>query len=115
MVTSETTRVIGVLSGTKREGPWRPSPTTQAVAVLGSCTLDMRRAEFDAELQMNAVAVFGSVEIIVRPDVDVDLSGTSIMGSKDVKGARADGSGSGKRIRVKAFSLFGSVTVKRKA
>jgi predicted membrane protein len=33
----------------------------------------------------NVWAVFGSVDIIVRPDVEVELSGTSIMGSKDVK------------------------------
>jgi hypothetical protein len=62
----------------------------------------------------NVWAVFGSVDIIVRPDVEVELSGTSIMGSKDVKGMSTDRSDSRDRISVTAFSLFGSVTVNRK-
>ncbi len=107
------TRLIGILSSTRRDGPWQPSRNTQAIAVLGSCKLDLRRAEFDSELEVAAVAVFGSVDIIVGPGTEVELSGTLIFGSKEVKG-EVDGSDGRDRIRVNATSVFGGVTVARR-
>jgi hypothetical protein len=113
-VTGETTRIVGILGSTRSDGPWRPSATTQAVAVLGSCKLDLRQATIDSPVEIAATAVFGAVDIIVRPDTDVALSGVAIAGSKDIKGTPPKG-GAGNAIRVKAFSLLGGVSVTRKA
>jgi hypothetical protein len=90
-VTGETTRIVGILGSTRRDGPWQPSSTTQAVAVLGSCKLDLRQATIDSPVEIAATAVFGAVDIIVRPDTEVALSGVAIVGSKDIKGTAPEG------------------------
>lgn len=104
---------LALLSSANRTGRWQAKGVTQATALFGACTIDLREAEIDGgRLLVRASAVFGAIHIIVSERTDVDLTGTALLGSiKDRrKSADVDGAG-GPDVRVEAFALCGSVTV----
>lgn len=81
--------VYSVLRSISRLGPWEPPETMQLVSVMGSIVLDYREAELPlgvTELECQVYA--GSIEIIVPPDVDVELTGSVVLGSVETKGSR---------------------------
>src|SRR5438270_4708854 len=102
---------LALLSSAKRTGRWRARGVTQATAILGSCTIDLRHAEIEGDrLLVRASAVLGGIEILVPENVDVDLTGTALLGSIKDRRRSPDGD-SGPGVRVEAFALCGSVSV----
>ena len=107
--------VVAVMSGAQRKGRWRPGSQVTAVAVMGSCELDFRRAEIDAaEVVVTAVAVMGGVDVIVPEGIDVELSGLPVMGGKQLRVADVPVLPGSPRIVVRAFPVMGGVTVRSK-
>jgi hypothetical protein len=79
--------VYSVLRSVTRLGAWEPPETMRLVSVMGHIALDYR----DADLPLGVTAVdcevfLGSVEIVVPPDVDVELTGSVFLGSVETKG-----------------------------
>lgn len=107
--------VVSFLSSNERKGPWQLPRKFRALSVLGSVELDLRNAEVGYGFyEIEAVAVLGSVEIIVPPDVTVDCDGDNFMGSFTLK---YDGKASPvmanreKTIRISGTAYLGSVEV----
>jgi class 3 adenylate cyclase len=102
---------LALLSSANRTGRWQAKGVTQATALLGACTIDLREAEIDGDqLLVKASAVLGSIHIVVSERTDVDLTGTALLGSiKDQR--KAPDAGRGPEVRVEAFALCGSVTI----
>jgi len=78
--------VYSVLRSISRLGPWEPPETMQLVSLMGSIVLDYREADLPlgiTELECQVYA--GSIEIIVPPDVDVELTGSVFLGSVETK------------------------------
>lgn len=76
--------VVGIMSEGRRSGAWIPARKNWVVVVMGTCELDFRDAQLGPGVtEVWVVAIMGSVEIIVPPDVQVDCSGIGIMGSFD--------------------------------
>jgi len=106
---------VACLSSETRKGRWRLEESTVTVAFMGSCVLDLRQVALDApEVTITGFAVMGSIEVIVPEGVEVDLGGFSFMGSKDCRTNDALVHPGVPLIRVQAYSLMGSVTVKSK-
>ena len=102
--------VVSVFGSNRRSGPWRARPRVRAVAVFGSCFLDLRQmepGEKDAEIW--AFATFGDVHVVVDPQSAVELSGVAVFG--DRRSTVAGPSSGGPRVRVKGVALFGDVDV----
>jgi hypothetical protein len=107
--------IIAVMSGASRKGRWRPGERCAAVAVMGGSKLDLREAEITGpRLSITAVAVMGGVTIVVPEGIEVDVSGLSLMGGRDVRVADVPPRPGTPVIRVRALSLMGGVTVKSK-
>ena len=102
---------MALLSNASRTGRWRARGVTQATALLGSCTIDLREAEIEGDrLLVKASALLGSIHIVVSERTDVDLTGTALLGSiKDRR--KSTDPDAGAEVRVEAFALCGSVTV----
>ena len=112
---SRTRWVVAVMSGAKRKGRWRPGEQCVSVAIMGGCKLDLRDAEITASrVTINAVAVMGGVTIIVPEGIEVEVSGLSVMGGKDVRVADVPPRPGTPVIRVRALSVMGGVAVKSK-
>jgi len=110
-----TDRAIAVFGETKRAGRWIPARQTTAVAVMGSTVIDVREAQFGpGETAVSALAVMGSVEIIVPPGLYVECAGSAVMGSfEEQRQVDATPFGAGAPyLRVDGFALLGSVEIK---
>jgi hypothetical protein len=78
--------VYSVLQSVTRLGAWDPPETMRLVSVLGNIVLDYR----DADLPLGVTTVecevyLGNIEIIVPPDVDIELEGSVFLGNVDAK------------------------------
>lgn len=106
---------VACLSSETRKGRWRLDEQTSALAVMGSCVLDLRQVAIDGpDATITAISVLGSIEIIVPEGVEVDLSGFSLMGSKDCRTRDAAIHPGAPLIRVQAYCFMGSVMVRSK-
>jgi len=111
-----TTRwVVAVMSGAARKGRWRTGGVVNAVAVMGGCEVDLRRAEIEGpEVVINAVAVMGGVDVIVPEGIEVELTGFPIMGGKHMRVKDVPILPGSPHIVVRAFPVMGGVTVRSK-
>ncbi|HET6793043.1 MAG TPA: adenylate/guanylate cyclase domain-containing protein [Acidimicrobiales bacterium] len=107
--------VVAVMSGASRKGRWRTGDSITAIAVMGGCELDFRRAEIEAqEIHVTAIAVMGGIEITVPEGIEVELTGMAIMGGKNLRLADVPILPGSPRIIVRAFPVMGGVDVKSK-
>ena len=105
--------LFAVLGSSERTGRWQPAGQISAFSLLGSIKLDFREAEFPREgVTINAGCIMGSVELVVPPGINVDLTGIPLLGSMDNKSGTGDPGAP--EITVKGLALMGSVEVKRK-
>lgn len=103
--------VVGVLSGARRSGPWHPDRPTRAVAVFGSCQLDLSGVDLEPETRIVAVVAFGGIEVLVPEGVGVDLGGFALFGSRDDRTSVHRRPGA-PVVRVTCRAVFGGVTVR---
>jgi Domain of unknown function (DUF1707)/Cell wall-active antibiotics response 4TMS YvqF len=106
---------VAVMGGVERRSRWRVPEQTVAVAVMGGCCLDLRKAEIESsEIDVTAVAVMGGVDIIVPEGVEVELTGFALMGGKDARLRDVPPLPGTPFVRVRAFAFMGGVTVHSK-
>ncbi len=107
--------MVAVFSSVERKGAWSMPDDINAVAVFGSVEMDLRHAQIAAQdNEIRAVAVFGSVEILIAAGMQVEVAGVGVFGEFSRKGDVSPPTGQGPAIRVTGVSFFGSVTVKEK-
>jgi predicted membrane protein len=84
-------------------------------AVFGGATLDLRDAHLDPGATVDALALFGGVDVIVPPNWRVELGGLPIFGGYDDKTAHnGDMPPDAPVLKVAATAIFGGVDVKNK-
>ncbi len=106
---------VGIMSGARQRGRYRLHGKTNAVAFWGGCELDLRSAEVEgAEVEINAVAVMGGVDIVVPEGIAVELTGFAIFGGRNIRVKDVPVLPGSPVIRVRAFAIMGGVTVKSK-
>ena len=101
-----------LLSSFAREGRWRLSRQSRFSAVFGSVRLDLRDAVLPGpEVEIEAKAVFGSVEVMVPEGVVVEVSGGGALSSQEVRiqGATPEGA---PVIRIHHRGVCGSLIVR---
>ena len=107
-------RVIAVMSGTVRKGQWEPAGKLQVLAVMGGVELDFRDADMlDGTTEITILAVMGGCQIVVPPDVAVDVNGSGFMGGFTHLRHRPDEEDA-PLIRIKGLAVMGGVEVKVK-
>jgi hypothetical protein len=108
--------IVAVFGGTEQRGRWRLSSRLWVVVALGGATLDLGAAQPEAsESVITVVAVLGGAEILVPRGVSVQLSGFSLFGGKGDKRAGGPPLPGSPLVRVRAFTLFGGITIKDNA
>lgn len=81
-----------------------------ADAVFGGLTIDLRGAQITENISIDAMAVFGGVDILLPANVSVKLSDLSLFGG--CSNGRKYGPEEGPTVYVNATALFGGVEVK---
>jgi class 3 adenylate cyclase len=104
---------VAVMSGHSTRGRWRIGGKTKAIAVMGGCDMDLRRAEIEGpEIEITAVAFWGGINIIVPEGFDVELRGFSFMGGRNLRLRDVPIVPGSPRIIVRGFAVMGGVDVK---
>jgi hypothetical protein len=104
---------IAFLSGRVRKGSWVPARQITATAWLGSVELDFREVLVGSRvIDIFAMAVMGSVEVLVPPGVHVDTSGFALLGAfEEDSDLRTPPDPNAPTLRVRGFACMGSVEV----
>jgi hypothetical protein len=106
-------RHTAVLGSIDRRGRWRLAPRNRFVAVLGSIELDLSQAVLPGpEVELECVAVLGSIEVRVPEGVEVDVRGGVVLGSRDVRVEGEAPAAGAPVVRINARGTLGSVEVR---
>ena len=106
-------RMLSVFADVSRRGWWRAEGTVAPIALFGDVELDLRQAAVPTgEVQINAIAPIGDIEVIVPDGVSVELTGFSVFGRKKVDVRKPASLESAPVVRVHAVTVFGSVLVR---
>lgn len=113
-VRSSSHLAIAIMGGTRRAGRWAPPGEMAAVALMGGVELDFRDAVLqEGTTEINCFAFWGSVEITVPPDVEVESRGFALMGGFDQDAElEARPPPDAARIVINGFALMGAVEIK---
>jgi hypothetical protein len=75
---------LATFGGTRRNGAWTVPHHLQATAICGGVELDLREAPLPAgTVDVEVTAVFGGVQIMVPPNLAVEIRGSAILGGFD--------------------------------
>jgi len=113
VVATRPTWLVGIFSGSNRQGDWTVPEAINSVMVFGGFNLDMTRATFaDAQVTINLVACFGGMDIVVPPGTTVIDETVSIFGGVTVKDLGRPIVGA-PVLRLRGLAVFGGVTVRK--
>jgi hypothetical protein len=107
----ETDKVVCVFGGAERGGSGSLAKKTSSITVFGGTDFDLRKTAFvpGQEYVIDCVTVFGGVDIIVPPGVNVIVSGSGIFGA--FEGVSHSAGPDRPTVNVRGFALFGAVEV----
>ena len=107
--------VFGVLSGARQRGMWQVPDKVTAFALWGSVQLDFRAALLRSPVvRVDAVAIMGSVDIILPPGIPVEVDGGVVMGGLDDKRRSEEPIPGAPVIHIVVSGLWGGVTIRSK-
>ncbi|NUR90424.1 MAG: DUF1707 and DUF2154 domain-containing protein [Nonomuraea sp.] len=104
--------IVGVLSENKRRGSWRIDEEIGATAVLGEVQIDLREAEVRTDVvDIMAIAVLGTVKIIVPDGVYVDLDGVAVLGERKVQVDQPPRGMNVPVVRIHGYAVLGEIKI----
>src|SRR3984885_6674414 len=104
---------VAVMSGHSTKGRWRISGKTNAVAVMGGCDMDLRKAEIEGpEVEITAFAFWGGIDIVVPEGFDGELRGFSFMGGRDLSLRDVPFVPGSPRTVVEGYAVMAGINVK---
>lgn len=109
------TLLLALMSGFERRGRWNVPKKLTTVTFWGSGVLDLRYADFTStEVEIHAYSIMGMQNILLPPEVNVEICGHGVMGAFDRK-VLGEGTPGAPTVKISGFSLWGGVRIKRKA
>lgn len=108
------TLLLAIMSAFERRGRWNVPKKLTTFALWGGGVIDLRYADFTSpEVEIHACSIMGGQTILLPPEVNVEIEGHGVMGGfdHDVKG---EGTPGAPKVKIRGFSLWGGVGIKRK-
>jgi hypothetical protein len=108
---------FAIMSGVNRKGVWVVPEHFTLFALMGGAELDLREAKFAArEVVLTINAFMGGAQVIVGPNVRVQMEGVGIMGGYSGPSGLVDPEvdESSPVVRVRGVAIWGGVNVERK-
>jgi hypothetical protein len=109
----ESELAIALMGGSRRAGRWTPARTNRAIAIMGGVELDFREAVLAPGVtEVQCFTMWGGVEIIVPPGINVESHGIALMGGFEHVGDSASIADPGApTIRVTGIALMAGVDI----
>lgn len=109
------TLLLALMSGFERRGRWNVPKKLTAFTLWGSGVLDLRYADFTStEVDIHVISIMGVQNILLPPEVNVEIEGHGVMGGFD-HDVLGHGSPGAPTVKIRGFSLWGGVGIKRRA
>ncbi|HSJ15720.1 MAG TPA: LiaF domain-containing protein [Longimicrobiales bacterium] len=104
--------ILAVMGGVERRGAWQPAARTYVIGLMGGVDLDFREVALPpGETELFVLALMGGIDIVVPPDLAVDVSGIAIMGGFEHRDVSRSLPPDAPRLRVRGLALMGGVDV----
>jgi DUF1707 SHOCT-like domain len=108
------TLLFAIMSGFERRGRWNVPRRLTLFALWGGGVIDLRYADFTStEVDIRACSIMGGQTILLPPEVNVEITGHGVMGGFDHE-VEGQGTPGAPTVRIRGFSLWGGVGIKRK-
>lgn len=102
--------IVAIMSGVERRGRWQPAKNNYAFCFMGGGSLDFRDVMLPPGVtEVNAFCFMGGLEVIVPPDLNIDMGGFAIMGGFAHEEGLANGPADAPLLRINGFVLMGGV------
>lgn len=109
------TLLLALMSNFERRGRWNVPKKLTTFTFWGTGVVDLRYADFTStDVEIHAISIMGAQNILLPPEVNVEIHGRGVMGGFDhtVPGQGTPGAPT---VKIHGFSLWGGVGIKRKA
>lgn len=104
--------MVAVLGGSTRKGQWSPARKNYAIAVMGGCELDFREAQLGPGVtDLRVFAVWGGIEIVVPPGLNVESHGVGLLGGFDHVADIAPADPNAPTLRISGLACMGGVEI----
>jgi len=112
--TNKSINTSAIFSGTEIRSQSKHFQGGSVTTIFGSAEIDLREAIIPEEgAFMDLTTVFGSIEIMVPPHVQVELTGLPIMGGWDDKTRRRSNEDEQRTVlKLNSLTVFGGLEVK---
>ena len=108
------TLLLAIMGAFERRGRWPIPKKLTTFALWGGGVIDLRYADFTStEVDIHAYSIMGGQTILLPPEVNVEIHGHGVMGGFD-QHVNGEGTPGAPKVRVRGFSLWGGVGIKRK-
>lgn len=109
------TLLLAIMSGFERRGRWNIPKKLTTFTFWGSGVIDLRYADFTStEVEIHAYSIMSAQTFLLPPEVNVEIHGRGVMGNFDHE-VVGEGTRGAPTVKIKGFSLWGGVGIKRKA
>jgi hypothetical protein len=108
-----TGEAIAIFGGVERVGRWPVPRRLRTVAVFGGVVMDLREAQLPAgRVDVDVRVVFGGLQIIVPPNLAVEVHGSAIFGGfENVDRVPATPDPAAPVIHIHGTAVFGGVSI----
>ena len=105
--------MVSCMGGNSRVGRWVPARSNFAIGVMGGFSLDFREAMLGpGPTDVNVFVLMGGGEIIVPPEMEVEVSGFAFMGGFEYEtDVPLQTNPDRPVLRIKGFAMMGGVGV----
>jgi hypothetical protein len=106
--------LVAIFGSSIRKGRWRAGRRTNAFACFGGVEIDLTEAVFEhREIEINAVCVFGGVEVKAPENVTLRGGGIGIFGGFEVE-TNESPDPDAPVVVIKGLALFGGLSAKHR-
>ncbi|MGW1378122.1 DUF1707 SHOCT-like domain-containing protein [Streptomyces sp. NPDC002446] len=106
--------LVAIFSASVRKGRWQVPPRINAVAVFGSVEIDLTEAVFpQQQVQINVTSILGNVEIRVPENVTLRSSGSGVLGNFEIETNEAEDAAA-PQLLVNGYAVLGNVEARPK-
>lgn len=108
-----TDRILAIMGGAARKGPWTPPRKLRVTTLMGGVELDFREARLAAGVtEIEVTSIMGGLHVLVPPGLSVEIGGTAIMGGFDhMERAPAEPDPDRPVLRIHGLAIMGGVHV----
>ncbi len=109
---AESAYAVAIMGGTRRMGRWTTARVNHALAFCGGAEFDFREAVFSpGTTELRIFAMWGGVEVIVPPGLNVECHGVGILGGFDHAPDTAVHDPTAPTLRISGVALMGGVDI----